>query len=79
MKLFDEFGVEDCKIVLIEEYPCQNRKQLEREKVNRLKMIRTVLTDVLVLLVGLKGNITMPQESITLTRRKDTKYSNREY
>ena len=30
MKLFEEFGVENCKIVLIEEYPCQNRKQLEK-------------------------------------------------
>ena len=30
MKSFDEFGVENCKIVLIEEYPCQNRKQLEK-------------------------------------------------
>ena len=26
MKSFDEFGVENRKIVLIEEYPCQNRK-----------------------------------------------------
>ena len=30
MKLFEESGVENCKIVLIEEYPCQNRKQLEK-------------------------------------------------
>ena len=32
MKLFDEFGVENRKIVLIEEYPCQNRKQLEKKE-----------------------------------------------
>ena len=30
MKSFDEFCVENCKIVLIEEYPCQSRKQLEK-------------------------------------------------
>ena len=45
------------------------------EKVNILKMIRAVLADVL--LVGLEWNITMPQESITLKKRKDAKYSNR--
>ena len=39
-------------------------------------MIRTVLTDVLS--VGLEWKITMPQESITSTRRNNTKYSNRE-
>ena len=31
MKSFDEFGVENCKIVLIEEKPCQNRKQHEKK------------------------------------------------
>ena len=30
-KLFYEFGVENRKIVLIEEYPCQNRKQHEKK------------------------------------------------
>ena len=39
-------------------------------------MIRTVLTDVVS--VGLEWKITMPQESITSTRRNNTKYSNRE-
>ena len=29
MKSLDEFGVENCRMVLIEECPCQNRKQLE--------------------------------------------------
>ena len=32
MKSFDEFDVENRKIVLIEEYPCQNRKQLEKKE-----------------------------------------------
>ena len=49
----------------------------KREKVNMLKRIRAVLADVL--LVGLEWNIMMPQESITLKKRKDAKYSNREY
>ena len=32
MKSFDEFGVENCKRVLIEECPCQNRKQPEKKE-----------------------------------------------
>ena len=32
MKSFDEFGLENCKLVLIAEYPCQNRKQLEKKE-----------------------------------------------
>ena len=32
MKSFDEFGVENCKMVLIEECPCQNRKQLKKRE-----------------------------------------------
>ena len=32
MKSFDEFGVENCKIVFIEEHPCQNKKQLEKKE-----------------------------------------------
>ena len=32
MKSFDEFSVQNCKIILIEEYPCQNRKQLEKKE-----------------------------------------------
>ena len=38
------------------------------KKVNILKMIRAVLTDVL--LVGLEWNIAMPQESITFNSNK---------
>ena len=48
MKSFDEFGVENCKMVLVEERPCQNRKQLEGEKDNILKMIRAILTRCIV-------------------------------
>ena len=29
LSLFDEFGVENCKIELLEEYPCENRQQLD--------------------------------------------------
>ena len=32
MKSFDEFCVENCQIILIEEYPCQNRKQPEKKE-----------------------------------------------
>ena len=31
-KSFDEFCVENCKIILIEEYQCQNKKQLEKRE-----------------------------------------------
>ena len=30
--IFDEFGVENCKIELIEEYPCQNRDELNKKE-----------------------------------------------
>ena len=76
MKSFDEFGVENCKMVLIEECPCQNRKQLEKGDGKLLKVKRAAITDVL--LVGQK-KIAMRQGSITLKKRKGTKYSNREY
>ena len=69
MKSFDEFGVENRKIVLIEEYPCQNRKQPEKKEGEYiLKMIRIVLANAL--LVGLERNIAMPQESITFNSKK---------
>ena len=32
VKPFDEFDVENRKVVLIEEYPCQNRKQPEKKE-----------------------------------------------
>ena len=30
IKLLDKFGLENYKLVLIAEYPCQNKKQIER-------------------------------------------------
>ena len=30
--LFDEFGVENCKIVWVKDYPCNSRKELEAEE-----------------------------------------------
>ena len=69
MKSFDEFGVENRKIVLIEEYPCQNRKQPEKKEGEYIEnyTVRTVLTNVL--LVGLERKIAMPQESITSNKK----------
>ena len=69
MKSFDEYGVENCKLVLIEECPCQNGKEG-----GYIEMIRTVLTDVL--LVGLEWKIAAPQERITFNSKT---YQNREY
>ena len=54
MKSFDEFGVENWKMILIEECPHQNRKQLEKrdgEYIQNEKSRLNSLTDVL--LVGL--------------------------
>lgn len=31
-RLFDEFGIENCKIELIEEYPCENKMELLRKE-----------------------------------------------
>jgi len=39
-KLFDEFGIENCKIILLEECPCENREQLlmkEREWLDKIE------------------------------------------
>ena len=77
MKSFDEFGVENCKMVLMEERPCQNRKQLKNREGEYIENDKSRLSGCL--LVGLEWNITMPQESITLKKRKDATYSNREY
>ena len=76
MKSFGEFGVE-LQNGSYWRMPMPKQKATQKEKVNILKMIRAVLADVL--LVGLEWNITMPQESITLKKRKDAKYSNREH
>ena len=37
MKSFDEFCVENWKTILIEEYPCQNRKQLKKKEGGYMK------------------------------------------
>ena len=68
MKLFDEFGVENHEIALIEEYPRQNRKQPEKKEGEYIEMKRIVLANAL--LVGLERNIAMPQESITFNSKK---------
>ena len=64
------------KSFLLKNTHAKTESNTKRNKVNILKMIRTVLTDVVS--VGLEWKITMPQESITSTRRNNTKYSNRE-
>lgn len=35
--LFDEFGVANCKILLIKNFPCNSREELEREEGNIIK------------------------------------------
>jgi hypothetical protein len=35
--IFDEFGIENCKIELIEEYECENKSQLERKEGEYIK------------------------------------------
>ena len=32
MKSFDEFGLENCKLILIAEYPCQTESNSEKEE-----------------------------------------------
>lgn len=40
--LFDEFGVENCKIELIKDYPCNGREELEREEGIHIKSTNCV-------------------------------------
>ena len=35
--IFDEFGIENCKIELIEEFECENKNQLERKEGEHIK------------------------------------------
>ena len=35
--LFDEFGVENCKILLIKNFPCSSKEELEREEGNVIR------------------------------------------
>ena len=68
MKSLDEFGLENCKLILIAECPCQTESISKRKKVDILKVIRTVSTDAL--LVGLEWKIAAAQESITFNSKK---------
>ena len=63
MKSFDEFGVENRKIVLIEEYPCQNRKQPEKKEGEYIEHDKNCLSKCIV--GGSRKSFAMPQESIT--------------
>ena len=36
MMLFDEFGMNNCKILLIKDFPCKNKEELEREEGNEI-------------------------------------------
>ena len=63
MKLFDEFDVENRKIVLIEEYPCQNRKQPEKKEGEYIEHDKNCLSKCIV--GGSRKSFAMPQESIT--------------
>ena len=48
MKSFDEFGLENCKLVLIAEYPCQNRKQLEKKEGGYIENDKSCLSKCIV-------------------------------
>ena len=63
IKLFNKFGIKNHKIIFIKNIHAKTENNPKRKKVNILKMIRTVLANVL--LVRLKKKITMPQKSIT--------------
>ena len=64
MKSFDEFGVENRKIVLIGEYPCQNRSQPEKKEGEYIENDKNCLSKCIVGRTRKEG-ITMSQESIT--------------
>lgn len=42
VQLFDEFGLEHCKIELLEEYPCENKQQLNKREGEYIKKIKCV-------------------------------------
>ena len=44
--LFEEFGIENCKIELIEEYPCENLEQLLKKEGGYIKQIDCVNKNV---------------------------------
>ena len=45
--LFEEFGIENCKIELIEEYPCENLEQLLKKEGEYIKSTECVNKNVL--------------------------------
>ena len=65
MKSFDEFGLENCKIVLVEECPCQNRKQLEKREGEYVENNKNCLNTC----IAGRTRITRPQESITFNSK----------
>ena len=42
IEIFDEFGIEDCKIELIENYPCNCKEELLRREGHYIKSIDCV-------------------------------------
>ena len=48
MKSFGKFGVENRKIVLIEKYPCQNRKQPEKKEGEYIETDKSCLSKCIV-------------------------------
>ena len=63
MKSFDEFCVENGQIILIEEYPCQNRKQPEKKEGEYIENDKNCLSKCIV--GGSRKSFATPQESIT--------------
>ena len=41
--IFDKHGVENCKIELVEEYACNSKMELEKEKGNTLKVVAALI------------------------------------
>jgi hypothetical protein len=65
-ELFDKFGVENCKIILLEEYPCENREQLmmkEREWFDKIECCNK------------KRPYNSPEEKIELDKKCKKKYA----
>ena len=42
MDIFNEFGIENCKIELIENYPCNNKEELLRREGSHIKVMECV-------------------------------------
>ena len=77
MKSFDEFGVENCKIVLIEEYLSQNKKQLKKREGEYIENDKNCLNKCIV------GRTKREYYDATrehhLEQLKKNKYSHREH